>query len=234
MLLGSLAFLVIIFLPNLYGGGGASGPGAGASGSFFTATQVLFAPIPALYLALNFAMNSLGLERGALQTLYLYPVRPLDVLWGKNLATGAVACAAQGIVVLALAALTGGWSYILPAFAAGVAGVLVVLGCGNVTSILLPFRMRQLRVGSGNYGTEGGCLRAVLGTLVFGLTLALLAPVAAAIGVPLVLSQSSWLAVTLPASILYGLLIYQVASRLVAPVLLTRAPEILRATAPET
>ena len=42
-----------------------------------------------MIVALNLSLNSLGLERQALQMLYLFPVRPRDVFWGKNLTVGA-------------------------------------------------------------------------------------------------------------------------------------------------
>jgi ABC-2 type transport system permease protein len=230
MLLGSLAFLVIIFLPGIYSGSAGGGPPSGV----LSATQVLYAPIPALYLALNLSMNALGLDRAALQTLYLFPVRPLDVLWGKNLAAGAISYAAQVALVLGLAALTGGWGYVPLALVGGLALLLVLLGCGNVSSVLLPFRMRQLRVGSGNTGTEAGWLRAFLGMLIFGVTLVLAAPVVVAVGAPLLVDRQSWLAATLPAALAYGILLHQLGSRLIAPYLLSRAPEILRVAAPDT
>jgi hypothetical protein len=223
MLFSSLAILIIIFLPGLYSGNASPGTG----GSLLTPGEVLFAPVLGLSLARTLAMNSLGMEGSALQTLYLFPVRSLDVLWGKNLAAGALAGATQIVLVLGLAAITGGWGYALPALVGGMAGVLVALGCGNVTSVLVPFRMRRLRAGSGSYGAEGGCLRGLLSLLFLAVTLALLVPVAAAIGVPLVLAHGSWLALTLPAALLYGVLIHQATTRLIAPTLTERAPEIL-------
>jgi hypothetical protein len=230
MLLSSLAFLVIIFLPNLAGGGNAGRVVTSA----FQPTQVLLAPIPALYIALNLSLNALGIDRGALQTLFLFPVRPLDILWGKNLAAGILSYASQVVLVLILAVISGGWQYVPAALVLGLAGVLVLTACGNVSSVLLPFRMRQMRVGSGNYSTEGGFLRGLLSIVVFLITLVMLLPIAVAIAVPYIFDHPAWLVASLPACLVYGVALHQTASRLIAPVLLSRAPEILRVTVPET
>ncbi len=61
----------------------------------------------------------------------------------------------------------------------------------------------------------------------------LLLPVAAAVAVPLIAGQREWLAPTLAGSILYGLLLYQLATRLIAPQVHQRAPEILAVVARE-
>ena len=55
-------------------------------------------------------------------------------------------------------------------------------------------------------------------------TFALLIPVAAALIIPLVLSHSEWLGFTLPASVLYGLLFYELSTRLAASHLLRARP----------
>ena len=80
---------------------------------------VLFAPIPTLIVALNLSLNALGLERQGLQMLFLFPVRPLDVFVGKNLTVGTVTFSAQVVLALILAAVSGGWVYVLMALAAG-------------------------------------------------------------------------------------------------------------------
>jgi hypothetical protein len=61
----------------------------------------------------------------------------------------------------------------------------------------------------------------------------LLIPVAAAIGVPLLFDRHTWLVGTLPFAVLYGIVLHQVATRLIAPVMLARAPDILNATVKE-
>ena len=197
------------------------------------ALAVLYAPVPTLFVALNLSLNSLGLERQGLQMLYLFPVRPLDVFWGKNLTVGAITVGAQVVLAALLAAFTGGWIYVPMAVAVGLAGALVLMACGNVTSVLLPFRVRELRTGRNSLSSENGFLRALLSMVTLLVAALLLLPVAAALVVPLVLQQLSWLVVALPVAVLYGVGLHQLATRLIAPLMLTRAPEILAATTRE-
>lgn len=225
-LVSSLFILVIVFIPPL-GGDGLSG------GGFLQPIRVLYAPLPALIVGLNLSLNSLGLERQALQMLYLFPVRPLDVFWGKNLTVGVISFGAQVVLSIGLAALTGGWFYVPLALAAGFAAVLVLMGCGNVTSVLMPFRVRELRTGRSSMSSENGCLRSLLSMVTLGVTAVLLMPVAAALAIPLMLQHEIWLVASLPAAVGYGLILHQVATRLIAPHMLKRAPEILAATTRE-
>jgi ABC-2 type transport system permease protein len=229
-LLSSLFILAAIIVPQLTGAGGSR-----SGSAFFGNYAVLFAPLPALIIVLNLSLNAFGLEREGVQTLFLFPVRPLDVFWGKNLAVATVAISAEVVLTLGLAAFTGGWAFVPSALVGGFAATLVMMACGNVTSVLLPLRMRRMRAGSGSFSSsEGGCLRSIISTGAFFVTIVLLLPVVAAVLVPLIADQSSWLAISLPLSALYGIALHQVATRLIAPQLHQRAPQILAATVPET
>ncbi len=217
-------------MPNLYSGGRASG----SEGFFAGPVSVLFAPLPALLVVLVLSLNAFGMERQALQTLFLFPVRPLDVFWGKNLVTGGIALALEVVLTCAKAVLTDGWSYVPMALGIGVAALLVMLGCGNVTSVLAPFRARSMRMGeTSTMASENGCLRSIISTATLGVAALLLLPVGLAVAVPQILEHPEWLFVSLPAAVLYGLALHQVATRLIAPVLLRRAPEILAVTVRE-
>ena len=203
-----------------YGSPSSIGPGA-----------VFFAPLSSLIVVLSFGLNSLGMERQGLQTLFLFPVKPLDILWGKNIFVGSLAGVIALTLTLIAAAVTGGWTYVPLALAATAAAILVMLGCGNVTSVLFPFRWRQMRMGeTSTVSTENGCLRSIISMLTMLVTAILLLPVAAALAIPLVLNHSEWLIGTLPAAILYGAALHQTASRLIAHALLRRAPDILSVT----
>lgn len=234
-LLSSIAPMLLIFLPNLYSGRSfryAHGYDALGSGFNLAGPEgVLIAPLPALLIVTVLAINALGLERQGLQTLFLFPVRPLEVFWGKNVAAGGVTFAVQIVLTIVKAAITGGWSYIPLALIGGLASLLVLMGLGNVTSVLVPFRARQMRMGdNSSYSTEAGCLRSIIsiGTLLLGAVL--LIPVAGAIIIPLVFQQPGWFAFTVPFALVYGLLLHQTPTRIVAPMLIRRAPEILAVT----
>lgn len=229
-LISVLLATIFILVPGFYGGNRSGRITVGLDPHF----SVLLAPLPALFVVLTFGLNALGLDRQGLQTLFLFPVRPLDILWGKNIFTGMLAAVLAVILTAVKTATTGGWEYAPLALFAGASGILTMLACGNVTSVLVPFRMRQFRMGeTGAYSSENGCLRAVLSIIALIVTTILLVPVAAAVLAPLLLDRRDWLVATLPLSILYGVLLHQLASRVIARVLLRRIPEILSATVRE-
>jgi len=227
MTLSSLLILVFIFLPRL-----TAGPEAFRSSNGFLGSYLVYvAPIPAIFLSLNLSLNAFGLERQAAQTLFLFPVRPLYVLLGKNLAVAFVAVAALLVSTLGLAALSGKWEDVPVALTVGVAGMLVTMGCGNIISILLPSRVRQMRSGENRISGENGCLRATLSAIALTIVWILLTPVAAAVALPLFLGHGELLPLTLVASVLYAAALHQLATRLIAPSMLKRAPEILEVVA---
>lgn len=234
-LLSSSFLLIFVVLPSIFGGRptGIGGPDGGF-GISIAAWQVFIAPVPALLITINLAQNAFGLEREGLQTLFLFPVKPLDILRGKNLAVGVVAGGAAVLMTAVLAALGGRWSDLPIALGYGIAAILVLLGCGNLISVFIPMRVRRMRMGQGNFAASGnGCLRTVLMVLATQATYLVLAPVAVALFLPLILSHAGWLIVTLPASLLYAVVVYELATRLAASRLLKRAPDILAATLPD-
>ncbi len=195
---------------------------------------VLLSCVAPVFMAMNFSLNTLGLERQALTTLFLFPVRPQYILWGKNLAVGSVALGEQILIAAAFAFISNSWAFYIPALVVGVAAIAVMLGCGNVLSVLLPFRVAQFKMGTSASGSpESGCLRSLMGLFSLGITLVVLSPVIAGIAGPIFLQATGTLAFTLPLSLLYGLLIHQGATRFIAPRLEQRIPEILAQTTRE-
>jgi hypothetical protein len=79
-LLSSSFLIVFVLLPSLFGGEPREFGRAGGIGLAVASWQILLAPLPALFITLNLAQNAFGLEREGLQTLFLFPVRPLDIL----------------------------------------------------------------------------------------------------------------------------------------------------------
>jgi ABC-2 type transport system permease protein len=221
-MLSSLFILIVIFVGPAFGTG---------STTHARPWTVLISCLAPLFLTMNLSLNSLGLERQALSTLFLFPARPLYILWGKNLAVAVVAMGEQLLIAAAFSILTGAWQFYLPAVIVGLAAIAVMLGCGNVASVLLPFRAAQMRMGSSSSGSpESGCLRLLMGTLSITITLIILSPVIVGIAVPVAANHLSLLAITLPLALVYGLAIYQGTSWFIAPRLLRRMPEILAVT----
>ncbi len=228
-LLSSLVLMALVLVSNF----AQHNNGNPATGQVFNLPGVLLAPLPSLVIVLSLAINAFGLERQGLQTLFLFPIRPLDVFWGKNLAVGGVAFIAQVVLTLVVAGFSGEWLYAPVALVAGLSAILVMLGCGNVSSIIAPFRVRQMRMGENNLSSENGCLRSIISMVVLFSTVLLLIPVALAVIIPLALSQPLWLTFTLPLTLVYGITIHQLATRLIAPRLLSHAPELLALTTRE-
>ncbi len=227
MLLSSL-YIVIIFLV---------GPFLNPGDSFNSLGFLSFsAPLAVFFSVFTLSYNTLGMERQSLTTLFLLPVKPLRILLGKNLAVAVIGIVELLILSLASAALSHGWPLVLPVLAMGLAGIGVVIGCGNVSSVFLPQRMRQMQRGfqaTGSSSGNAGCIRGLMSFLMLGVSLVVLSPVIVALFFPLYF-HIRWVWVfSIPAALLYGIVFHQLVTWLVAPRMLARAPEILEITTRE-
>lgn len=222
-LLSSLVLLFVVFAPDVLRSGGSSDYFSQRLAGY----QPLLAPLPALLIVLTLSLNALGLERQGLQTLFLTPARPRDILWGKNLAVGIIAFAAQVSLIIAVAIVSSDWSTVPLALIEGAAATLTLLGVGNITSILLPLRVRGLHAGANNISSENGCLRSVISLVALWGTLFALLPVYILLLAPALIDHREFLLFSAPLALLYGLALYQIATLLIAPRLLKRGPELL-------
>jgi ABC-2 type transport system permease protein len=231
LLFQSIIFMVaILILPVL-----SVGRSSGQRGEDLT-WLLFYTPAIVLLYMLSLSLNTLGMERNALTTLFLFPVKPQRILFGKNLAIFALGLV-ELLVLLGMATfVTHAWNLLLPVLVAALAGMGIVLGAGNVVSIFFPQRMRQVRGmmagGAGAY-SGSGCIRALVQLLMMLVTLILLLPVGLALGIPALLGLTWLWIIFIPLSLAYGLLFYQIATRLAAPHMLKRAPEILEITTRE-
>lgn len=229
-LLSTLLATIFLLVPRFY-----AGTQAASSSRLNNGPESIFLGIfPALLVILTFSLNSLGMDRAGLQMLFLFPVRPLDILFGKNLFIGSLSFVILVALTCARAALGSGWDYVPLAIAVGTAAIFVMLACGNVTSVISPFRMRQMRTGdTSTFSQENGCLRSVIAITTLVVTAILLIPVAVAVIIPFGIERPQWLIYTVPVALIYGISLYQFATRLIAPIMLKRGPEILAATTRE-
>jgi hypothetical protein len=196
---------------------------------------LLITPAVVILFMLTFSLNVLGLERQSLTTLFLFPVAPQYILWGKNLAVFTLGIVELVVLITAGAFITQAWNYVLPVLIGGLAGMGVALGCGNITSVYFPQYTRQMQRGFRATGqsSQAGCLRAFMSITMLIVSGILLIPVALALGLPLVF-QAAWIwIITMPLSLIYGIAFHQVATRIVAPRMVQRAPEILAITTRE-
>lgn len=226
-LLSSL-YIIIIFLV---------GPFLNAGGSFNRLGVIIFtAPLAVFFSVFTLSYNTLGMERQSLTTLFLFPIEPRRILLGKNLAVVVIGIVELFVLVLTSAAFTHSWHLVLPVLAVGLAGIGVVIGCGNFSSVFLPQRMRQMQRGfraTGSSSGNAGCLRGVMSLLMMGVTLVVLAPVVAALFLPL-FYHILWVWVfSIPAALLFGIGFHQLVTWQVASRMLDRTPEILEITTRE-
>jgi hypothetical protein len=168
--------------------------------------------------------NLIGLEGRALHFLAQTPVSRWHVLMGKNLAFAGVFSVMNAAFVALACAVFGAWHRYLPLLLLAVAGLVLLMGIGNLVSALLPMPWVGARAAAGGArgaaaAAEGGVERPGCGTLLVrmmilqGLPLLGL-PVFAGIAVcELLLPPLGWLP-TLAAIAAYVLLIYVVGTSL--------------------
>jgi ABC-2 type transport system permease protein len=226
MMFQSIIYVAIFILGPLFN------PGSERFGG--SAYTLYITPLIVFLFTITLSLNSLGLERQSLTTLFLFPVKPERILWGKNLAVFVLGMAELVVLIVLAAFLSHAWNLVLPVLAGALAGIGITLGCGNFTSVYFPQYVRQMRgfraTGS---SSPGGCLRAVTSIAMLVVTAILLIPVAVALIVP-VLIHAQWIWVfSIPLALAYGITFHQVVTRLVAPRIVEKTPEILAITTRE-
>ncbi|MGZ3617703.1 MAG: putative ABC transporter permease subunit [Ktedonobacteraceae bacterium] len=196
---------------------------------------LLITPMVVILFMLTFSLNVLGLERQSLTTLFLFPVAPQRILWGKNLAVLTLGVVELVVLIAVGAFITHAWNFVLPVLVGGLAGMGVALGCGNITSVYFPQYTRQMQRGFRASGqtSQAGCLRAVMSFAILIVSGILLIPVALSLGLPIIFNAEWIWIISMPLSLIYGIAFHQIATRRVAPRMLERAPEILAITTRE-
>lgn len=230
LIIQTLISIIVLIVVTLFN------PANTARGAAVGPWAVMLAPAYALFALFSLSYNVLGMERESLTTLFLFPVAPRRILWGKNLVVFVIGGIEMLLLVCIVAFASHGWSYVLPAIVVGLAGICIVIGCGNFSSVFFPQRMPQMRrgfQGNTNLSMEGGCLRSVMSMVVLLITAVVLIPVVLALILPVVFHvQSLWL-LSMPLSLLYGAGFYVIVTNVVAPRILEKEPEILAVVARE-
>jgi hypothetical protein len=88
----------------------------------------------------NFVNNAFAWEGDGLQSYFLCPVLPREVLVGKNLAVWLYNGVLFGLVIIVFCAMTGfpGIATLLSAALMFASALLIFTGCGNIISVMLP------------------------------------------------------------------------------------------------
>ena len=224
----SLIYLAIVVFANLSGG---------KRSGFYSAYLPFIAVMMVFFFMLTISLNTLGIERQSLTTLFLFPLDRRRLLWGKNIAVALMGLMALIVLLILSAAFSRQQAMILPAAIIGLAGVGVTMGSANLIAVFFPRYQpamgRRSLAGSGNQAQSGGCLNAVmsLGGVIFSVLL--LVPVALGIGIPFFMDLPMiWLA-SMPLSLIYGLVLYVVFTNIAAKRMLATEPEILALTTRE-
>ncbi len=202
----------------------------------FAHWSVMLVPFLLSFSLFGFSYNILGAERQSLTTLFLFPVDPKHILWGKNMMVLLIGVVEITFVLVVAAFLSQGWELVLPAFIISIAGLGVIVGCGNVTSVFFPIRVQFTRQGfqsTANTSVEGGCLRTCMSLGTLFAELVLLLPVLAALLLPFYFNTRWIWLLTVPASLVYSAVLYYTVTNWVASRLLARTPEILAIVARE-
>jgi ABC-2 type transport system permease protein len=224
----SLIYLALVVFVNLSNG---------RNSGFYSTYLPFIAVMLVFFFMLTISLNTLGIERQSLTTLFLFPLDRRRLLWGKNLAVALMGLTALVILLILSAIFSHQQAMILPAAIIGLSGIGVTMGCANLIAVFFPRYQpatgRRSLVGSGNQAQAGGCLNAIMSLGGVVLAVLLLAPVALGIGIPFFMNAPAiWLA-SMPLSLVYGVILYIVFTNIAAKQMLAREPEILALTTRE-
>ena len=226
----SLIYLVIVVFFNL-------SDRQSSSGGFYSTYLPFVAVMFIFFFMLTISLNTLGIERQSLTTLFLFPLDRRRLLWGKNIAVSLMGLTVLALLLIASAIFSHQQLMILPAAIIGLAGIGVTLGCANMVAVFFPRYQpamgRRSLVGSGNGAQAGGCLNAIMSLGGVVVTLLLLVPVALGIGIPFFMNLPMIWLLSMPLSLVYGLVLYVVFTNIAARRMLATEPEILALTTRE-
>jgi hypothetical protein len=187
----------------------------------------LLAPIVVLFVGLPIALNQFGWERKAASFLFALPASPLQVVVGKNLATGLGLMLEAAAVSIAFSLYVGSGQYLTLLPPLMVTAVLAQMAVGNVVSAVTPLRLPDPGTDVFSQASEQGCL-AIGSQLIafFVIGLSLVIP-ASAMTIALFYTDAlspmliAWL------SVVWGLLLYGAGLVISIWVTKRRLPEIL-------
>jgi hypothetical protein len=215
----------------------SAGPQSSADGSYILQYSPFVSAAVVFLFLLTMSLNTLGIERQSLTGLLLFPIDRRRLLWGKNLAVLLLGVMELVVLMLFCLLLAHSQSMILPAVVISLAGMGVALGCGNMTSVFFPRYQPAVGgrgfAGRGNQAQASGCFNNLMSLIALIVTILLLTPVVLGIGIPFFMGAQWVWVVSMPLSIVYGLVLYVLFTGIAARRLLATEPEILAATTRE-
>jgi len=192
--------------------------------------RIVFAALLVAFLAgNNRAINQFGMDGPA---FWIHESAGQDLradLTGKNLAVAVTTLPLAALTALVLAAISGGWAELAMTIGLSVGLMGLLLGAGDVASVLLPIPSTDA---AGNlWATQGGqgCAQGMLSLLVLGLDAVLAAPtVVPALLVHGVVARVAVVA----AALVYGAVLYRIGLAAAVRFGRSRGPELLEAIGP--
>ncbi len=187
----------------------------------------LAAPILVLFVGLPIALNLFGWERNAASYLFALPVKPHQILLGKNAAVAIALTVETAVLALGISLFTGHWGWIWLTGPLLVAAVGCQLAVGNIVSVLTPLRLPREGTDVFAQSTEQGCLAIVSQTVSFFTIGLLLVPPASVVALTVSYGQviPPWF--TAVTTVVYGVLIYVFSLFVASRLLRRRLPEVL-------
>jgi len=177
----------------------------------------------------NRAINQIGLDGPA---YWVHEAAGQDLradLTGKNLAVAVVTLPLTLGTAVVLAALTGGWAELAVTAAVGAALVALLLGVGDVASVLLPLPMPESAANAWGTQSGQGCATGLLSLAALLVEALLAAPMV----VPALLVGGAWgRAAVVAGALAYGALAHVLGLALAVRLGSGRGPELLERVSP--
>ncbi|MDQ3344244.1 MAG: hypothetical protein M3524_11850, partial [Actinomycetota bacterium] len=188
---------------------------------------VLAAPLVTFFYGLG-SLNSYGADRAAVWLLVVSGSGSQADLAGKNLAGVLVMVPIVTAMSVALAAATGGWSYVPVAMLAGLALLGISFGVGNLASVLAPMPMPES--GTNLWATSGGagCATLLVQLIAFTVQGLLLLPVVGGFAAAMLL-RPALLPLAVLGVLVWGAGVWWVGLRAAASTGDARGPELVAA-----
>ena len=200
--------------------------------SFFGHWRLLYLPFAISFSLAGLTQNIFGYERQSVTALFIFPADSRTIFWGKNLLVVLLGLLEICIATVAMVFFSHDWHIILPTFIACLASFGVILGFGNISSVLFPTPtvatsrdvQRNTKL---NLANEQGCLYGLKAGLTLLIELVVLVPILAALFLPMFFNLQWLWSFALLFAAAYGAGVYIVLTHLSAVYLAKHFPEIL-------
>lgn len=187
----------------------------------------LIAPILVLFVGLPIALNLFGWERNAASYLFVLPVKPHQLLLGKNMAVGTALAIETALLTIGLTLFTGQLRWVYMVVPLTVAAIGCQMAVGNLISVLTPLRLPREGTDVFAQSTEQGCLAIISQTASFFMIGLLLIPPASMMVLTVDYGEVIEPWVTTLFAIFWGLGLYLISLFISSRLLKRRMPEVL-------